>query len=100
MDGFTFTRVVHEAWPAIGFVVVSGRMRPQPDELPRGTLFLAKPFGPLALVEAVRSALGPERLAPVDPALPVLPAGIKMDQLHTGIGLAGALAQPLPEPDE
>jgi hypothetical protein len=34
------------------------------------------------------------------PSSPVLPAGIKIDQLHTGIGAAGGLAQPLSEPEE
>jgi CheY-like chemotaxis protein len=33
MDGFTFTRVVRKAWPHIGLVVVSGRMRPDMVDL-------------------------------------------------------------------
>ena len=100
MDGFTFTRVVHKAWPHIGFVVLSGRMAPQRGEVPEGALFFPKPFRAEALIKAVRSVLGSERLAPAEPALPVLPAGIKLDQLYTGIGLAGGLAQPLAEPEE
>jgi hypothetical protein len=30
----------------------------------------------------------------------VLPSAVKISQLHTGIGTAGGLAQPLLEPDE
>jgi CheY-like chemotaxis protein len=100
MDGFTFTRVVHKAWPHIGLVVVSGRMVPQRDDVPEGAVFLTKPFAIMDLMNAVQSVLGAEREVPTEAALPVLPAGIKIDHLHTGIGLTGGLAQPLPEPDE
>ncbi len=100
MDGFTFTRVVRKAWPHIGLVVVSGRMKPQRDEVSEGSVFLAKPFAIVDLMEAVRSVLGPERPVSAEPSLPVLPAGIKINQLHTGIGSTGGLAQPLPEPEE
>ncbi len=100
MDGFTFTRVVRKAWPHIGLVVVSGRMKPQRDEVPEGSVFLAKPFAIIDLMNAVQSVLGPERPVSAEPALPVLPAGIKIHQPHTGIGSTGGLAQPLPEPEE
>ncbi len=100
MDGFTFTRVVRKAWPHIGLVVVSGRMKPQRDEVPDGAVFLAKPFAVVDLLRAVQSVLGPERPVSAEPALPVLPAGIKINQLHTGIGSTGGLAQPRREPEE
>jgi CheY-like chemotaxis protein len=100
MDGFTFTRVVHKAWPHIGLVVVSGRMKPLPDEVPQGAVFLSKPFAIMDLMQAVGSVLGPERPAPSEPALAVLPVGIESHQPDTGIGLAGGLAQPLAEPEE
>jgi hypothetical protein len=48
----------------------------------------------------VQSVLGPERPVLAEPALPVMPVGIKVAQLHTGIGAAGGLAQPLAEPEE
>ncbi len=38
MDGLTFTRVVRKAWPHVGLVVVSGRMRPNGDEVPEGAI--------------------------------------------------------------
>ena len=100
MNGFTFTRVVRKAWPHIGLVVVSGRMKPQRDEVPERSVFLAKPFAIVDLMEAVQSVLGPERPVSAEPALPVLPAGIRINQPHTGIGSAGGLAQPLPEPEQ
>jgi CheY-like chemotaxis protein len=100
MDGFTFTRVVRKAWPHIGLVVISGRMKPKDDEVPEGAIFIAKPFSILELTKAVQSVLGPERPAPAEPTLPVLPLGIKVHQPHTGIGTGGGLAQPLAEPEE
>ena len=100
MDGFTFTRVARKAWPHIGLVVVSGRMKPQRDEVPEGSVFLAKPFSVPEIMKAVQSVLGPDRAVPAEPSLPVLPAGIKIHQPHTGIGSTGGLAQPLPEPEE
>ncbi len=100
MNGFAFTRVIRKAWPHIGLVVVSGRERPGPRDVPEGALFLPKPFEPAALIHAVQSVLGPEITAHTEPALMVLPAAIKITQPHTGIGSAGGLAQPLPEPEE
>jgi CheY-like chemotaxis protein len=100
MDGFTFTRVVHKAWSHIGFVVVSGRQRPAPGTVPKGTMFLSKPFRAEALIAAVRSVLGPQPNTSLEPGRPFIPAGIKIDQPHTGIGSVGGLAQPVPEPEE
>jgi hypothetical protein len=95
-------------FPGIKVIVTSGRVRPGPGDLPKGVRFVPKPYRPTALIEVVREALGqgtrPALPPQEDPALKhgsrVLPAGVKLDQLHTGIGTAGGLAQPLPEPDE
>jgi hypothetical protein len=75
-------------------------MMPQPDEVPEGAVSLAKPFSVGDLLKAVGSVLGPGRPAPAEPALAVLPVGIKSHQPDTGIGLAGGPAQPLAEPEE
>ncbi len=107
LDGFTLTRIVKRAWPHIGVVVVSGREAPGPEGLPPGARFLTKPYLPHDLIEAIRSVLSPatghhaERaLPPAGISAPVLPSSVKVDQPHTGIGLAGGLAQPLQEPEE
>ena len=101
LDGFTLARVVKQAWPNIGIVVTSGRMAPGPNELSSDALFIPKPYRPAALVAAVRTVLplNPTRI-PAEAPVPVLPSAIKISQPHTGIGTAGGLAQPLPEPEE
>jgi two-component system, response regulator PdtaR len=102
LDGFTLARIVTQAWPHIGNVVVSGRMAPGPGVLPHGARFLAKPYRPAALIEAVHAVLSraPRSPALAETAAPVLPTTIKTHQLHTGVGSAGGLAQPLTEPEE
>ncbi len=107
LDGFTFTRIVEQAWPHIGVVVVPGRAAPGRDGLPAGARFLTKPYMPAELIEAVRSVLTPDLAlraesapTPAEVSLPVLPVAIKIGQPHTGIGAAGGLAQPLQEPEK
>jgi CheY-like chemotaxis protein len=101
LDGFTLARVVKQAWSHVGIVVTSGRMAPGPKDLPSGALFIPKPCTPTALVAAVRTVLPSDQVGiPAEISVPVLPTAIKVSQLHTGIGAAGGLAQPLPEPEE
>jgi len=101
LDGFTLSRVVRQAWPHIGIVVTSGRMPPRPNDLPSGALFIPKPYRPADLVAAVRAVLPADPLGiSAEASVQVLPAAIKISQPHTGIGAAGGLAQPLPEPEE
>jgi CheY-like chemotaxis protein len=100
LDGFTLARVVKQAWPQVGIVVTSGRMAPGPNELPSGALFIPKPYRLADLVAAVRTVLPSDPTEiPAEAPVPVLPSAIKISQPHTGIGAAGGLAQPLPEPE-
>jgi CheY-like chemotaxis protein len=101
LDGFTLARVVKQAWPQIGIVVTSGRMAPGPKDLPSGALFMPKPYRPADLLAAVRTVLPSHQTEiPAEAPVAVLPSAVKISQLHTGIGVAGGLAQPLREPDE
>ena len=86
MDGFTLTRLAHKAWPHMGLVVVSGRAKPQADDVPEGTVFLSKPFRAKALIKAVHSVLGHEPNASTEPVLPPIPAALKIDLPYIGIG--------------
>jgi len=109
LNGFALARTIDLRFPGVKVIVASGRMAPGPGDLPNGVPFLSKPFAPSALLKITRQALGPAD-SPImiptadntanDAGAPVRPAAIKIDQSHTGIGIAGGLAQPLPEPEE
>jgi DNA-binding NtrC family response regulator len=108
INGFGLARVVDMRWPGVSIIVASGQAGPGVGDLPRKAKFIAKPYSPSALLRLVRECLGeaspivipasPESL--VDQAPAVLPTGIKVAQQHTGLGVTGGLAQPLPEADE
>jgi CheY-like chemotaxis protein len=109
MNGYGLARLVEVRFPGIKVIVTSGRAMPGRGDLPTGAQFLRKPYTPSALVGMVKDVLevadAPIMLPQPDDALdepgsPVLPAGINIGQLDTGIGASGGIAQPLPEPEE
>ncbi len=108
LNGFALARIVGMRWPGIGVLVTSGKGSPRPGDLPKEARFLPKPYSPSGLVSEVRSLLANlsglnriERAVPADEAgAAVVPAAINLGQPQAGIGLAGGLAQPLPEPNE
>ena len=55
-DGLSLAAVVTKSYPAVPIILVSGREKP-PTEL----AFLQKPFGPAALVDAVRQVTSAPR---------------------------------------
>jgi two-component system, response regulator PdtaR len=47
MDGIALAHLVHERWPGVGLLVMSGKGVPRMAQLPPGAGFLPKPyFGP------------------------------------------------------
>jgi CheY-like chemotaxis protein len=57
LDGFEFARLVHQGWPQVGVLVISGKTAPEPGDLPPSAVFAAKPVRPGALVELLRSVM-------------------------------------------
>src|SRR5215207_7525329 len=55
LDGLGLAQIVHERIPEVGILIGSGRIRPLSGELPPGAQFIAKPYAPSALTEAVRA---------------------------------------------
>src|SRR3954469_5105247 len=53
MDGLGLAQTVHNRSPEISILIGSGRIRPCPAELPPGARFIAKPYAPAALTDAV-----------------------------------------------
>lgn len=43
-NGFAVARETARQWPHIAIVVASGNMKPGPDDMPDGAVFIGKPF--------------------------------------------------------
>jgi two-component system, response regulator PdtaR len=57
MDGIALAHLIHERWPSIGLLVMSGKGIPKMTQLPPGTGFPPKPyFGP-SIVGRVRAII-------------------------------------------
>jgi CheY-like chemotaxis protein len=61
LDGFALAEVICRRWPHIGVVIVSGQMRPSPDDLPDESRFLAKPVHPDQLTATVQEVAATHR---------------------------------------
>jgi CheY-like chemotaxis protein len=57
INGFALARHVHEHWPWIEIVIASGRILPQPADLPEKATFIAKPFSAALVHEHLRAKL-------------------------------------------
>jgi DNA-binding NtrC family response regulator len=56
INGYELARQVHEHWPTIEILIMSGREWPKAGDLPPGAAFVAKPCPSEALLSHVRSA--------------------------------------------
>jgi two-component system, response regulator PdtaR len=64
MDGIALAHLIHERWPGIGLLVMSGKGVPKMAQLPPATGFLPKPyFGP-SIVGRVRAIISPDEETP------------------------------------
>lgn len=55
LNGFELARFVEDHHHRVRVIVGSGVSRPRPGDISPTALFLAKPYAPMALVEAVRT---------------------------------------------
>jgi two-component system, response regulator PdtaR len=58
MDGLKLAHAVLGRWPPMKILVVSGKVRLQPSELPSSSRFIGKPYRAAAMVEELRSLAG------------------------------------------
>lgn len=56
MNGLKLAYAVRDRWPPVSIIIASGRIRPQPDEMPSEVQFLRKPYSEAAVVQAVHAA--------------------------------------------
>jgi CheY-like chemotaxis protein len=54
VDGMALARRVHDRWPRIGIIMVSGQATPQPGELPPGCIFHRKPYDEASVIRHAR----------------------------------------------
>jgi CheY-like chemotaxis protein len=57
MDGLRLATAVRGRWPPIKIIIATGRGRPTDDQMPRGSLFLSKPYDSKAVISAVQRLL-------------------------------------------
>jgi CheY-like chemotaxis protein len=53
MDGYQLARTVRERWPDIAIMITSGRRQPRTGDIPPGGRFIAKPYDPRAIAQAL-----------------------------------------------
>ena len=58
MDGFGLARTVHERWPSIKIIVMSGQLNPQNIDLPPCSRFFGKPLEARQMISQMRSMIG------------------------------------------
>jgi two-component system, response regulator PdtaR len=55
MDGLKLAAAVRDRWPPVNIIVTTGMKTPRRDEIPARSLFIAKPYRHVEVLEAVRS---------------------------------------------
>jgi CheY-like chemotaxis protein len=58
MDGLGLARTVHERWPSIKIIVMSGQLNPQNIDLPPCSRFFGKPLEARQMIAQMRSMIG------------------------------------------
>jgi CheY-like chemotaxis protein len=54
-DGLILAAAVRDRWPPVNIIVTTGMKAPRRDEMPARSLFIAKPYRSVEVLEAVRS---------------------------------------------
>jgi CheY-like chemotaxis protein len=67
MDGLKLARVVHERWPAIKIILVSGQVVPSDDEKPLDSRFFGKPLSMQRMVTEMQSIVSSSSESQVQP---------------------------------
>src|SRR5947209_17079121 len=53
IDGLTLAHAVHDRWPSIKIILVSGRVKPTDSERPENSRFFGKPLGVSQMITAL-----------------------------------------------
>jgi CheY-like chemotaxis protein len=58
MDGLGLARAVHERWPPIKIILVSGQLKPANTEIPADSRFFGKPLEAKIMIALMQSMIG------------------------------------------
>lgn len=58
MDGLKLSAFVRDRWPPVKIIVTSGKRVPNPSMLPKGGVFLPKPYSPTGVANVIHGLLG------------------------------------------
>jgi CheY-like chemotaxis protein len=54
MDGLRLARFIRDRWPPVKIVATSGRLRVAEEDLPKGSIFVPKPYTPEQIIQTFR----------------------------------------------
>ena len=54
MDGLKLAAAVRHRWPPVDIIITTGKSRPQPRDMPAGSVFMPKPYKAEDVIEVVR----------------------------------------------
>jgi two-component system, response regulator PdtaR len=60
MDGLRLARFIRDRWPPIKIVATSGRLRVAEEDLPKGSIFVPKPYSPEKIIRTFRQLTASE----------------------------------------
>jgi CheY-like chemotaxis protein len=58
MDGLKLAHTVHQRWPPIKIMLVSGQLKPATNDIPADSRFYGKPLEALEMIAEMRSMIG------------------------------------------
>ncbi|MET3967274.1 response regulator [Bradyrhizobium sp. S3.9.1] len=102
IDGLKLAHAVHERWPSIKIILVSGQVKPSDAERPEDSRFFGKPLGVEQMITELKTMVGAGALRivpntsdwPVDQALRTTEAFDPAAPLCPGDDLVGGERQP------
>lgn len=88
IDGLKLAHAVHERWPSIKIILVSGQVKPSEAERPANSRFFGKPLGVEQMIAELQAMVGAG-------ALQIVPiVGLSIHELATNAAKYGALSCP------
>jgi two-component sensor histidine kinase/CheY-like chemotaxis protein len=80
MDGLKLAHAVHDRWPSIKIILVSGQVKPSDAERPANSRFFGKPLGVGQMINELRGMVG-EGALKILPQAPMIQPGASPDPL-------------------